>query len=345
MKLGKISPEKLQELVFPYIGKKRNEVLYNASLGRDCGIIDCMGDLIAVTCDPITGTTTHIGSFAVHVVANDLICAGAEPVGILVSIILPKHSDENQIKTIMNDVDNECQKLGIAILGGHTELSDAVNRTLIHCSGIGRVNRENIPDVKKIQFGDSIVITKGAGIEGTAILANIYDKELSARYGQGFTKKAQQFIHQLSVVPEGKIAMKHRPHCLHDATEGGLLGALWEVCAGQNLGFTIYEQPIFVPPETKIICDHYQLDPLKLISSGTLIIFLPNPDPLLEDLHQANITASCIGEVTQSQDKILTHTDGSTEMITTCPQDELWRITESPSYIPPFEKEGVRGDL
>ena len=326
--MGKISPKKLLELVFPYQGKKRSEVIYNASLGRDCGIVDCGSDLIALTCDPITGTSTHIGSFAVHVAANDLICAGAEPVGILISIILPPHADENLIQLIMKDVDQESRKLGIAVLGGHTEFSDVVNRTLVHSSGIGRVNRMNIPDVGKVQPGDSIIITKGVGIEGTAILANLYANRLSNQYGPDFLRRAQDFIHQLSVVPEGKIALKHYPHCLHDATEGGLLGALWEVCAGQNLGFTINMQSIPLQPETRIICDRLQIDPLRLISSGTLIIFISSPEPLVRDLREINIPAYHIGTVTNSQDKILIHDDGSSQTISACPQDELWRISD-----------------
>jgi len=334
--LGKISPEKLLELVFPYQGKNRKEVIYNASLGRDCGVVDCDEDLIALTCDPITGTSTHIGSFAVHVVANDLICAGADPVGLLISIVLPTNSDENQIQSIMKDVDLISKKLGIAVLGGHTEISEVVNRTLIHCFGVGRVKRNQIPDVERVQPGDSIIITKGAGIEGTAILANLYSDQLSTQYGRSFIQKAQGFIKLLSVVPEGKIALKHFPHCLHDATEGGLLGALWEVCVGQNLGFTIKEQSVALQPETKIICDCYQINPLKLISSGTLIIFTPNPLPLLEDLQKASIPAFQIGIITNSNDKILIHTNGHNEIIDSCPQDELWRIMEKPSDFTPL---------
>jgi hydrogenase expression/formation protein HypE len=336
LKLGKISPEKLLELVFPYQGKNRKEVIYNASLGRDCGVVDCDEDLIALTCDPITGTSTHIGSFAVHVVANDLICAGADPVGLLISIVLPTNSDENQIQSIMKDVDLTSKKIGIAVLGGHTEISDVVNHTLIHCFGIGRIKRNNIPDVEKVQPGDSIIITKGAGIEGTAILANLYYEQLSTQFGQSFVQKAQDFIALLSVVPEGKIALKHSPHCLHDATEGGLLGALWEVCAGQNLGFIVQELSVPLYPETKTICDFFQIDPLKLISSGTLIIFTPHPDPLLEDLQKESIPAFQIGTITDLKDKILVHANGENEIIESCPQDELWRITEKSTEVTSF---------
>ncbi|NLJ39050.1 MAG: hypothetical protein GX432_09860 [Candidatus Atribacteria bacterium] len=334
--MGKICPEKLLELVFPYQGKNRKEVIYNASLGRDCGVVDCDEDLIALTCDPITGTSTHIGSFAVHVVANDLICAGADPVGLLISIVLPHNSDESQIQLIMKDVDLTSKKIGIAVLGGHTEISEVVHRTLIHCFGIGRVKRDNIPDVEKVQPGDSIIITKGVGIEGTAILANLYHAQLSNQFGQSFVQKAQDFMTMLSIVPEGKIALKHAPHCLHDATEGGLLGALWEVCAGQNLGFIIQEQSIPLRPETKTICDFFQIDPLKLISSGTLIIFTPHPEPLLEAFQKASIPGYLIGKITDSSDKILDLNNGKNELIESCPQDELWRIIEKSTDFTPF---------
>ncbi|MEI6157169.1 MAG: AIR synthase family protein [Atribacterota bacterium] len=325
MKLGKICPEKLQRLVFPYQGKVRPEILYNASLGRDCGIADLGGDLLAATCDPITGTSSHLGFFAVNVVANDLICGGAEPVAILVSLILPPDTPDTHIEEIMKEIDEECQKLQISVLGGHTELSDAVNRTIIHCSGIGRAQKGNLPDVEKVRPGDSIVITKGAGIEGTAILAHSHQESLQKKYGDFFVTRSQDFLRFLSVVPEGKIALPFQPHCLHDATEGGLLGALWEVCEGQKLGFEIEESAIFIPPETRELCDFFGMDPLKLISSGTLIIFTDEPEPVMAHLTQAGIPSFQIGTIAREKDKIIKKPHGTRETITECPQDELWR--------------------
>ena len=327
-KVGKISPSALERLVFPFQGKNREEVIWGAQLGRDCGVVQLGKELISLTCDPITGSSFHLGLLATQVVVNDLICSGAEPVALLVTLIFPPGITENEIETIMREIDEAGKELGVSIIGGHTEISEAVNRSIIHCTGLGWIKDGYLPDVSKIEAGDYIVMTKGAGIEGTAILFSEKEKEWQNLLDEETINKGKEFWKMMSVFQEGKIALPFHPHALHDATEGGVLGAIWEACMSRGLGFEIEEGKIPVYPETRVLAQLLDLDPLKLISSGTLIIFTPQPLPLLQALREI-VPAEVIGRVVKDPTKVLIRQNGEKEEIKECPQDELWRVLQS----------------
>ncbi|MDI9606633.1 MAG: AIR synthase family protein [Atribacterota bacterium] len=327
-KVGKISPSALERLVFPFQGKNREEVIWGAQLGRDCGVVQLGRELISLTCDPITGSSFHLGLLATQVVVNDLICSGAEPVALLVTLIFPPGITENEIETIMREIDEAGKELGVSIIGGHTEISEAVNRSIIHCTGLGWIKDGYLPDVSKIEAGDYIVMTKGAGIEGTAILFSEKEKEWQNLLDEETINKGKEFWKMMSVFQEGKIALPFHPHALHDATEGGVLGAIWEACMSRGLGFEIEEGKIPVYPETRVLAQLLDLDPLKLISSGTLIIFTPQPLPLLQALQEI-VPAEVIGRVVKDPTKVLIRQNGEKEEIKECPQDELWRVLQS----------------
>ncbi|MGQ9472965.1 MAG: AIR synthase family protein [Candidatus Caldatribacteriaceae bacterium] len=325
--LGKLSPNDLERVVFPFQGSRRKEVIWGAGLGRDCGIVSLGRNLIAVTCDPITGTSGSLGFFAVQVVVNDLVCSGAEPFAILSSLVFPPGSSLKIIEETMRDIDSTCQKFNLTILGGHTEISSLVRKPLVHCVGLGKITQNDFPDVSKVTPGDAILITKGVGIEGTAILAWEKGTELERKFGKGLVERSRLFREKMSVVEEARIVLPFHPHCLHDVTEGGLLGALWEVCTGRGLGFEIEEEKIVVSPETRIITEYFGVDPLRLISSGTLLVFTPNPWEMVSVLEKNAIPAFVIGQVTDNPRKRIKRRDDTWIEIHECPQDELWRIT------------------
>ncbi len=327
MKLGKLSPRELERLVFPFQGARRQEVVFGPYLGRDCGVLRFSPLYLSCTCDPVTGMTRGAGALAPHLVANDLIASGAEPVALLVSLLFPPGTPPSLVEEVMRELDDAARGIGFAILGGHTEITDAVARPVIHCTGIGKIECEPLPDVTRIVPGDTIVMTKGAGIEGTGILALEKEEELREVLTEEELRKAQALLKNVSILPEGRIALRFSPHCLHDATEGGVLGAIWEVCSARGLGCEIREEKVPVLPETERIARYFGCDPLRLISSGTLLVFTPDPEPLLTALREASIPASAIGRVTEGS-CVLLRRDGTREEISECPQDELWRLFE-----------------
>ncbi len=131
MKIGKVPENVLKRSVFKQIKSKREEVLVHPGVGEDCAVLGLAPDEVFVlSTDPITGAVSDIGTLAVHVTANDLASAGAEPVGILLTILLPQSAAEADLKFLMKEIESACESLKIEIIGGHTEVTAAVNQAV-----------------------------------------------------------------------------------------------------------------------------------------------------------------------------------------------------------------------
>ena len=327
MKIGKVSNELLQTAIFDKMLYERPEVIVRPNVGEDCSVLEFGQDEhIVLSTDPITGATQHIGKLAVHISCNDVSTSGAEPVGILVTILLPPGSTEEEFKTIMEDVTNSARESNIEIIGGHTEVTDAVTRPIISTTVIGKVKKEHMLATKGALVGQDIILTKWAGLEGTAILANEYEEALTKRLGKDIVEAGKKLGDYLSVVPESQVARKCDITSMHDATEGGLLGALWEVAECAGVGLTINMDKIPVKEETQKICDVFEISPYHLISSGCMIMTTFEGERCLEELAKLDIAANIIGKVTEAGKYMIT--DGLKAEIKPPESDDLYKAFE-----------------
>lgn len=324
MKIGKISNELLQSAIFDTISYQRPEVIIRPNIGEDCSVLEFnQNENIVLSTDPITGATKHIGNLAVHISCNDVSTSGAEPVGILVTILLPPGSTEEEFKVIMEDITKAAHESNIEIIGGHTEITDAVTRPIVSTTVIGKVKKEDMIATNGAVVGQDIILTKWAGLEGTAILANEYETMLVEALGQDVVNQAKSLGDHLSVVSESKVAHKCGVTSMHDATEGGVLGAVWEVAECANVGITIDKDQILVRPETQQICDVFDISPYRLISSGCMVMTTFNGAQCLEELKKLNIPAQIIGKVTKQGKYIVVH--GILEELIPPESDELYK--------------------
>lgn len=306
MKIGKVSNELLQSIIFDHLSDQRPEVLIRPNIGEDCSVLEFgANENIVLSTDPITGATKHIGTLAVHVSCNDVSTSGAEPVGVLVTILLPPGSTEEEFKEIMKDITKAAYDSNIEILGGHTEITDAVTRPVVSTTVIGKVKKEDMIATNGAEVGQDIVLTKWAGLEGTAILANEYEVMLIEALGQQVVDQAQSLGDHLSVVPESKLARQCGVTSMHDVTEGGILGAVWEVAECANVGIIIEKDKIPVKVETKKICEFFDISPYHLISSGCMLMTTFDGQKCVKELEEQNIPASIIGKVTKAGKHII----------------------------------------
>lgn len=327
MKIGKVSNELLQSTVFDKKLHERPEVKVRPNVGEDCSVLEFdSGDNIVLSTDPITGATKHIGKLAVHVSCNDVSTSGAQPVGILVTILLPPGSSEEVFKEIMEDIISTAHKSNIEILGGHTEVTDAVTRPVVSTTVIGKVNKEDMVATEGAIVGQDIILTKWAGLEGTSILANEYEKILTEKLGHDIVAAGKKLGDYLSVIPESQVARKCAITSMHDVTEGGILGALWEVAQCANVGITIHMNQIPVRKETQAICDFFDISPYKLISSGCMIMTTFEGEKCLEELSKLGIVANIIGTVTKEGKNMIT--DGIKQEILSPGSDDLYKAFE-----------------
>lgn len=322
--IGKIPNDLLEKLLAHYKEPQRMEVLTQPLVGEDCAVLDFSKDLCVVTTDPITGSDEEIGTLGVHIACNDLASAGAEPVGLMVTILAPVQTELDVIDQLMKQIKEAAAELQADIIGGHTEVTDAVNRLVLSVTALGRVKQDKLVTTKGARPGDAVILTKYAATEGTAILAYLFEEELKREFGEEFVITSQNLLKTVSVVKEGLLSSNYGVTCMHDVTEGGVLGAAWEVAAASGYGIVIEKRKIPILEETRRLCRFLSIDPLKLISSGCMLITTPNGEELIKILHQNNIKASVIGEITFGKECVLK--DEEKAIILSAPEsDELYK--------------------
>ncbi len=324
MEIGKLPNDMLQNIILNKIKHFRNDILVRPGIGEDCCAIDFGEYACVMSSDPITGASNEIGRLAVHVSCNDVATCGVEPLGLLVTILAPVYASEKEFDEIMGQICETAASIGVDILGGHTEVTDAVNRFVITTTSVGKVSRDKLVISSGACEGDDIIITKSAGIEGTAIIAHDREGFLLERLDAHDVERAKSFAGSLSVVKEGVIAGKLGASAMHDVTEGGILGAVWEVAKASGLGAEIYRESIPVEGTTEKICNIFGIDPLKLISSGCMLIACKNGHEMIKELEASGIKASRIGKMTGSKETFII-SGGKKELVRQPGTDELYK--------------------
>ncbi|GAB6102039.1 AIR synthase family protein [Thermococcus atlanticus] len=325
---GKVPPEKLKEIVFNNLGAEGERIIIRSGLGVDAAAIDFGDTVLVASTDPITGAGRNIGFYAVHVNANDVATFGARPKWFLATVLLPEDADERLLGEIMEEIHHNCRELGVAVVGGHTEVTPGLKRPIVVGTMLGEVRRERLVTSNGARPGDAIILTKGAGIEGTAIIAGEKECELREAFGEDFVERAKAFLTRISVVKDALIAGEIGVHAMHDPTEGGIANGLHEMAEAAGLGFKVYYEKIPIARETRKICEFYDLNPLALISSGALMIAAAQEKAarIVEALRENGINAAVIGEFLNSRDRRLIIRDGEERTLEQPPTDELWKV-------------------
>jgi len=299
--IGKFPPSLLDRLLRK-TGITDPRVVLGPEIGEDASVLDLGGDtLLLAKCDPITFATDRIGWYAVQVNANDIACTGGVPRWFLATLLIPERFTEGQAEELFTEVLDACNSIGVALVGGHSEVTYGIDRPIVSGTMLGEVARNRLVRTGGAQEGDSIVVTKGIAIEGTALLALERAEDLrKAGVSDNTITLSVDLLHStgISVMPDAQIACTTtQVHSMHDITEGGLITGLREVASASELGLAIEEGSVPVLPTTLEVCQALDLDPLGLLASGALIITLPSNDvpSLLNNLEKAGIDGWEIG--------------------------------------------------
>lgn len=326
MKIGKLPEPVLIRSVLKQVKHRREEVLVGPAVGQDCAVLQVAPDeVLVMSTDPITGTVKDLGSHSIHITANDLAASGAEPVGVMLTVMLPDTVEEPEVRKMMQDAEEVCKQLNMEVLGGHTEITNVVRQPLISVTGVGKIKRSQVITTLQIQPEQDVVVTKWIGLEATTILAKEKEEELRKRFPAGIVDTAISFDQYLSVVPESKIAMGHGVTAMHDITEGGVFGALWEMASGAGVGLEVDLKKIPIRQETVEICQYFDLNPYQIMSSGSMMIVTDDGHELVRKLETAGIHAAVVGRTNSSNDRILRN--GEDVRYLDKPQpDELYKV-------------------
>lgn len=302
MRKGKIDLGNLKEIIASYTGVKKSETLLSSSIGEDCCLIDLKSlkdDVMLISSDPITFTSKDIGKLAVIINTNDIYASGGRGYGIILNILLPENKTLEDLKEVMNQIHTECVIHNLEILGGHTEVTDVVNDIVVSLTIIGTSSKNEIVKTSTSKEGDLIFLTKTLGIEGTTILYKEFKEELQNLLSEDEKIEIEKFCEMLSIKKECEILKNFKITSMHDVTEGGLMGALFEMSISSQNGFRIFKDKIKIHNATKKICEHLNKDVYHLISSGNLIFTCEKDqkDVVLKEFEKQNIECSLIGEI------------------------------------------------
>jgi hydrogenase maturation factor len=319
----------LRGLVLNRTGAARRETIIGARLGVDAAAIALGPDEACVlTTDPITTASAGAGRLAVHVVCNDLAVMGAEPVGVLATLLFPAGSTRLAIEALTDEIDATARELNVEVLGGHTEIAPGLAAPLAVLTGVGKARRDRLLTAGGASPGDALVLTKAAGLEGSHILANDLADRLVA-VAPKLLEEARGYASELSVVPDASAALLLGVTAMHDPTEAGVIGALWEMAEASGCGFRVFADRIPVRDATRAICEALGVDPLRLIASGALLIACRDGDAMLRGLAGRGFAANVIGTMT-AHGRVLVHPGGREEGIDSLDRDELYRVLEEP---------------
>ena len=319
MKIGKLTTTELNDSVISLLKHFRNEVKCSASIGEDCAVADIDG-LLLISSDPITAQVEleKLGALCVSVCCNDIASNGGEPIAMTLTLIMPTNLGASEVKTVMKGAVEKATELGVEIVGGHTEFSDCVIRPIICGTAIGSTVKPLLKTA--LSEGESLLVSKRLGMEGTCIIVDADKIELDKSEQETY----QNYCKNLDVTAESRILSKlDEVSIMHDVTEGGILGAVAEICHNQGLGATLYRDKMPLSPLTERICNERGINPLRLLSSGSMLISTSNPKKVIELLKANGIEATEIGKVTTGSTVLI---DGTDSEVFDVEPDELYKL-------------------
>ncbi len=303
---GKIPINILNSTFLRLTGAPSKDVVTPPSAGLDFAAVKLGRKFMIVSSDPVTGVVKDIGRYAMIVNANDVATSGNRPQFAESVVLLPEGANARYAGEIARGMDSEARRLGVSILGGHTEVTPGLRRPIVAVTAFSFV--DDYVSSRDAKEGDAILMTKTAGLEGTAVLSG-----------------TPRLLKELSVVDEAVRAYgTDRVHAMHDCTEGGVLGAAFEMSLASNLGFLVEEELVPVAPKTRELCRKFGMDPLKLIGSGSLLLSVARGrEKEVEDTLSPICRVTKVGRFT-GRGRILVRGDGRRESLHEAPEDELW---------------------
>jgi hydrogenase maturation factor len=328
LSLGKLPQDVMKRHLFGMTGARSGKVVVEPSLGLDFGVVRLggprmKGRYLIVSSDPITGVVEKAGWYAVNVSANDVATSGNRPEFMQSIILLPEDASEREVRELTSEMHRTAKGLGVAIVGGHTELSPGLRRPIVVTTAFATA--ESYATAAGAREGDVLLMTKTAGVEGTAIIGT--DARFNEKLDRKTVAAARRYFERFSVVDEAVGAYRTGVvHAMHDCTEGGVLGALYEMATASGVGLRVAEKDIPISRVTRAICSAVGVDPLKLISSGTLLLAVEPGDEgrVLEAISSAGSSATVIGGFTER--RVVLTRGRSEQEVRTAPRDEIWRL-------------------
>jgi hydrogenase maturation factor len=330
--MSKFSLDVLNKCVYPFLEAHDPDVILGAVFGEDVALTRVGDDILVSHLDPIVVAVKNIGWLAVHVACNDVATSGAPPRWILSLVLVPRKEDECLLEEIMCDVGRATGETGVSTIGGHTGYSSNLSRPLVTVTALGTISGREPVCTKGARVGDHLFVAKGVALEGTAILAyDFVDVAQQLGLSEQDLTEARQFMDEVSVIPEALILAEQGATAIHDVTRGGLLETLLELAQRSEVGLQVHASQVLIHPVVSRFAQAFQFDPLKMISSGTLVATVPFElvEAASQSLVEKGISFADIGQVIEGSGvQIITDGQVTRYQEIHCESDELARMWE-----------------
>lgn len=335
--IGKISPEVFEELIYPRLGRTRDSVIIPPQNGVDVGIVEIGDRAVAMTTDPVFIVPEYgwkrAAWFAIHILASDVVTSGLSPTYLSIDLNLPMDIQEEQLETMWNVMHEECDRLGMAVVCGHTARYENCHYPMVGGATVLAVgSKDAYVTPKMARAGDHIIITKGPAIESSGIFAAMFPGKISEAFGEDFTEKAKELFYKMSVVEDALAAVsvgvrENGITAMHDATECGIWGGVYELAMAAGLGVLLNKDAVVVEQGVIRICELFGIDdPFAAISEGTLILSCrpQRSGAVLKSLEEKDISASIAGELLPREKGMVVVSDGKEMPFTHPGVDPFW---------------------
>jgi hydrogenase maturation factor len=327
--VGKLPAELLGRLIASY-GSIDPTVVVGPGVGGDAAAIDLGATTLVVKSDPITFASESPAQYLVDVNANDLACLGAKPRWMMVTALLPPGTTEGEVEAHFRELRDACVERSVSLVGGHTEVTTAVTRTILIGVLLGEPRGGALLRPGGARPGDVLLLTKAIAIEGTALLARELADRMRGVLDPAVVERAASLLVEpgISVVPEAMAVLDAGGvSALHDPTEGGLATGVRELALAAGCGATVEREAVPVLPETEAIAGALDLDPLGMLASGSLLIAAaPDAaDRLISAGHGIGVLLTRIGEVTPWAGRFMLRTAGVERELPLYETDEIGR--------------------
>lgn len=304
---------------------KKEEVAVGPAVGEDCAVLSfAENEDLFLTESKAAPYAVEIGRNAVATVVNNLAAQGAEAVGVSVHALFPLRAREAHMKTLMQEIESSARRYHIAVLAGHTEVTDAVVRPVVTLTGVGKAVHDTYVRTSAAKPNQDIVITKWVGMQGSEILVRAKEEELLTKFPRHLLETVKSFEQFESVVPEAATAVKSGVSAMTDVAEGGIFGALWELADSADVGLEIDLKSLPIKQETIEICEYFHINPYALLSGGCLLMTADNGYDLVREFEKQNIQAAVIGKTTDGNDRVVTNGE-ETRFLEPPKMDEIYK--------------------
>jgi hydrogenase maturation factor len=335
--LGKLSPDFLQRVIVHKLGADRSELLQGPKFGVDNAVVRVATGTVAICkTDPVS-IIPALGArdsawLSVNLLASDVTTSGFPPAFAVFDLNLPPGIEDSEVETYWDGIHRACKELDVAIIGGHTGRFVGCDYTIMGGGFMFALGpEERYITSGMARTGDVLILTKGAAIATTGILAYAFPNTIETAFGGRFLRQAQSFLSRFSTVKDALSAASIGVRndgvtSMHDVTEGGVLGGLFELVSASGRGAKISKSEIQTAEETRQVCELFNIDPMNALGEGSLVISVrPEKSACVQTaLQKENIASFRVGEVTEPGDPILLESESGESLLQYPKKDTYW---------------------